>query len=480
MRLYHIIIYIVISFVYAVPAAAQDILYSETEKTNNGIDEVQVLGQLNEKIVTYVRAGDKAELIWYNLNLDKLGYSPLDFYSNDISDIDLSIIGDEVHIFFQVRDKRMLQLYATKVFDKEEIFRPVLLDSIELKGVFDKTAFSVVHNAEGQKHFYGLINNVAGQDQLYINHTVLNSAFGLVQRYEQQLEATRRYELIEMNVDKTGQFYSLIGELRSSKKNYEELSLLTKKVEDKAVSNLAIDLRNYAYSGLQSRFDADESHLYIGGLFHKTRNAEPEGVVALVYSRSQNKLIRQHVAPIILQGNIGSNLMVHLKMKGMRVLADNGFEIIAEKSYVESRNVGTSMGLMSPMGGISPGGNRIETIYHDEDLYVFNLKDDGTLNWTQSAMKSQESRQDNGIFSSFAVLEHPIGAVFLFNEMGRDDRVITAYLSNGGELSLKQLSGVDNNSDKRLVLRGAKQISKDVLIAPAISKGGLSFVKISF
>ncbi len=480
MRLYHIIICIVISFVYAKPAVGQDLLYSETERANGAIEEVQVVGMLKEKLVTYVRRGNIAKLIWYNLNLDRYGYSLLDFYSNNVSDINLSIVDDEVHIFYQVREKRMLKLYATKIYDRDDTFKPVLLDSIPLKGVFDKTKFEIVHNEKGKKHFYGLVSNIAGEDKLYINHTVLNGAYEMVQRYEQALDVTRRYELIEMNVDKTGKFYSLIGELRGSKKNYEELALLTRSVGENQVSNLAIDLKNYAYSGLKSRFDDNESHLYFGGLFHRTRNGEPEGVVALVYSRSQNKVIRQHVSPIVLQGNIGSNVLTHLKLRGIRIVADNGFEIVAEKSYVESRNMGTSIGFMSPMGGMSPAGNRIENIYHDQDIYVFNMKADGSLHWTQTVMKNQESRQDNGAFSSFATLEHPIGAVYLFNEMGNNGRVITSYISNSGELSLKQLPGASNNDNRQFILRGAQQISKDVLIAPAISKGDLSFVKISF
>lgn len=482
MRLYHIIICIVISFVYSAPVLGQDLLFSESEKTNSGVDQVQVVGQLKDKIVTFVNVGNQAQLIWYNLNLDRLGYTDLDFYTKDIADIELSVMGDEVHIFFQERDKRMVRLYVTKVFDKDESFSPILLDSAELKGVFDKTKFEVVHNTRGMKHFYGLVQNVSGQDLLYINHTVLNQSLAIVQRYEKELATTRRYELIEMNVDETGQFYSLIGEMRGTKKNYEELALITKRVGDNEITNLAIDLKNYAYSGLQSKFDTDESHLYFGGLFHKTRNAEPEGVIALVYSRAQNKIIRQHIAPIVMQGTIGSNVLDQLEMRGIRIGADNGFEIIAEKSYVESRNVGTSVGLMSPMGGIAPGGNRIETIYHDQDIYIFNMKADGSLHWTQSILKNQESRQNYGAFTSFTKLEHPLGAVYLFNEMGKNGRVITAYVSNKGELSLKQLPGANlgNNDDKELILRGAQQISKDVLIAPAISKGDLSFVKISF
>jgi 5-enolpyruvylshikimate-3-phosphate synthase len=114
-------------------------------------------------------------------------------------------------------------------------------------------------------------------------------------------------------------------------------------------------------------------------------------------------------------------------------------------------------------------------------MAIFSLKPDGSLAWSQTVLKDQTTTDDNGIFSSFGVLQHRLGNAYLFSDMSsKQFRLLAAYISANGQLTVKELQSNDEVDAYNLMPRSAVQISTSEIVMPCVSKNYLCFLKISY
>lgn len=277
----------------------------------------------------------------------------------------------------------------------------------------------------------------------------------------------------------------LLGEKRYKRKAYERLAILSKRMTDEGALVTPIDMKNYAYSGLKIAQFAKDKNVYVGGLFHKNRFQDAQGIVALVYDMGDNKLTAQQVIPVVMQQKSSTLNMKDLVVRDFYLRADRGYELVAEKHYVETKVINSMPGLMTTGIGRmsnSNGARTIEEEEHHNEVHVFSINPDGSLQWSQTMLKEQTTLGTKSAFASYGLLRHRLGNVFLFNDYsGRNTRLLGGYVSNKGELTLRQMQeGVDLFANKNVIIRYAEQVSKNAVVAPVVSRGRLSFVKIAF
>jgi len=106
--------------------------------------------------------------------------------------------------------------------------------------------------------------------------------------------------------------------------------------------------------------------------------------------------------------------------------SDGGAVLVAEQFFVyEDRNY-DNFGAGIGVGGFNrfPYNNndrfRTDYYYNYNDIIVVNIRPNGEIEWTARIPKLQETVNDGGYYSSYAMSILPTGLYFLYNEDGRN------------------------------------------------------------
>ncbi|MBK9013759.1 MAG: hypothetical protein IPM82_06530 [Saprospiraceae bacterium] len=133
--------------------------------------------------------------------------------------------------------------------------------------------------------------------------------------------------------------------------------------------------------------------------------------------------------------------------------SDGGAVLVAEQYFVEQENYRNSPYGLYPY--YSPfydpfyynryGQTQTDYYYHYNDIIVVNISPTGEIEWSARIPKRQETRNDGGYYSSYAMATTRDGFFFLFNDdsrnFGRDDGKLYTY--TGGNNSVVALAQVN-------------------------------------
>ena len=111
---------------------------------------------------------------------------------------------------------------------------------------------------------------------------------------------------------------------------------------------------------------------------------------------------------------------------------------------------------------------------------IFNLDSTGNLIWEQYIHKNQLSLDDDGVYSSFALLNEGNKLRYLFNEMlGRQVRLHSFSLQGNGTALQEDIYHSDQR-DIILAPRFAKQTGKSEILIPSFTRQSFRLVKLKF
>ncbi len=99
--------------------------------------------------------------------------------------------------------------------------------------------------------------------------------------------------------------------------------------------------------------------------------------------------------------------------------SDGGALLVAEQYFVERQNDNNRYGYNYGYWGANPwnrGFNDIEYYYNYNDIIVVNIQPDGEIEWTARIPKRQETRNDGGYFSSYAMSIVRDKIYFIYND----------------------------------------------------------------
>lgn len=119
------------------------------------------------------------------------------------------------------------------------------------------------------------------------------------------------------------------------------------------------------------------------------------------------------------------------------------------------------------------------TMFHFDNILVFSINKDGSLDWQKSIAKKQESQEDDGYYSSYTHLVFGDNLYFLFNSFeGKLTSVILQSVTGKGEEKRSVIT--ENSEDVALIPRAGRQIDSGVAVIPAFRKNKYLLAKISF
>jgi hypothetical protein len=154
--------------------------------------------------------------------------------------------------------------------------------------------------------------------------------------------------------------------------------------------------------------------------------------------------------------------------------------LIAEKYSQIIRTISSGPALTLGMNTMQETSRTIQEFNYDE-VIIFNLKTDGTLDWSQTLLKDQQTQDDGGIYSSFGLLENKLGKVYIFNDMNtKNSRLMACYANSKGVLAMKEMQTTKEIDDWNVMPRSTKQISANEIMLPCVSKNYLCFLLIGY
>ncbi|MBT8195876.1 MAG: hypothetical protein KJO64_05580, partial [Bacteroidia bacterium] len=119
------------------------------------------------------------------------------------------------------------------------------------------------------------------------------------------------------------------------------------------------------------------------------------------------------------------------------------------------------------------------TEYYFANIFLASINADGTLDWYNVIKKSQYSRDDGGIYSSFVPMITSQEILMLLNtEMNRTNEVMAYGMNNAGEEYQKLL--LESKEHVLLMPTAGKQITASSIVIPVLVKKKLVLAKFEF
>ncbi|MCW5906794.1 MAG: hypothetical protein KIS94_02960 [Chitinophagales bacterium] len=154
---------------------------------------------------------------------------------------------------------------------------------------------------------------------------------------------------------------------------------------------------------------------------------------------------------------------------------DGGALIIAESFIKDTREIAVPL-------GIQPGFNnyRSSTIYQYNDIIAFSFNAAAQMEWYNIMRKKQASEDDNGVFSSFLIMNEKDKLRFVYLDDISASGALSQYtLSSEGK---SQRQSLFNQEDRDLLLlpKLGRQISPAEAVIPSYKNGALQLIKLIF
>lgn len=162
-------------------------------------------------------------------------------------------------------------------------------------------------------------------------------------------------------------------------------------------------------------------------------------------------------------------------IKKVMLRNDGGAAIVAESLIKDTRETIFN-------SQFSPTFNSIQRIsfYQYNDIIALSLKPDGSLDWRAVMRKKQGSEEDNGIYSSFLLLNERDKLRFLYlDEISTAASLHEYVLSSNGKVNNSTLL-FQESRDVMLLPKAGKQVAPNEAIIPSYLRNQLRLVKVTY
>lgn len=456
---------------------AQKTLLSDKVDINFRTDDFSVIGKYKNFNAVYIKMYDKSEIVFYNQLMEFEKRIEIPFVQKSTSNFHFVSSQNDLLLFFEQKENKKISLLVSKLQEDFSFSTPIKLLETTTSFFKERNEYQIANSDNKQK--YLIYNYTETDNQWTLQAVVINNNLTIESSISQTIPQKDFYFLNEQTIDNNGTAYIIAGNKLSNKGAIEEMNVLMAKKNETTFSVIKTTLNNHAISELQLKTDNKNQQLYVAGFYSDNKFSSPKGVFYLTIDENQAQSIA-HFTPLALQLSNGTSTLRDLKMRNSSLIKDGGIELIAEKYSQITRTISSGPAVSIGMNTMQEMTRTVQEFNYDE-VIIFNLKTDGSLNWSQTLLKDQLTQDDAGIFSSFGLLENKLGKVFIFNDMNtKNSRLMACYANSKGVLSIKEMQTIKEVDDWNLMPRSAKQISLNEIMMPCVSKNQLCFLLIGY
>jgi hypothetical protein len=475
-------------FFFCLNANSQNVQLSSTNINQGGFDYASVLGQLDEGYILLQsnipigtdkeRVGLKSrklQLCYFNHSLTKQWQQP----------VTTSITGgniENIHVF----NGQLFILYST--FNKESGVMEFYADtynslgkSLISKNKLGSVSINKYNNLEKSRV---IVSPDKKSFSIYLNETDdVSQNINLITYYSSDNIKTKNFSLkygrgqLYLNnylLDNTGNFF-MTGQVKNKDNKKQKSQYLFCYITSlNSVIEKMITDYNSPISDIIIKYNPVKDAVVCGGIGVDNTSYSGSGIKLLTVDSNYNfketnySIQGSSLKELIGERNSSGISLDNYTIQDLILREDGGALLVAEAQYLSE---------YSFYDQFTQTFNR-RTEYHFDNIVLFSVSPEGSIDWCRVIKKEQVSMDDFGIFSSFAsyINNEEIGIVYN-KDSGRNFELMHVLISKDGQLASKRIN--KSNIDA-IIPKYNRQTDATELCAPVLIKRQLYLAKIEF
>ena len=410
---------------------------------------------------------------------------PLNINCEDCHIADIAVAGSRVVVLYSTFDKskKILQLHLQQLDGQgNNTGSPVLLIETGAEKVDDENQPDLIFSHD-ENLIACAVRSVAKNDadQLY-TIAIFDTALTVIARKEIHVPVKAKlFGPITSVLSDAGNFYLLGIEFRTEKRiknpgesfyklisyNYKKDSVARNEIrlENKYLTDVAISADNLNRRIVVSGFYSPNTTYTTAGVFYYALSEDSLLQTPVVTSTFTSDFLRK----LNTQGRTKNNELINYSIDRIVVRKDGGAAIVAESFNISSRSYWDYYLQMWVY----------HYYYHYGNVIALSVNPDGSILWSNTIQKDQNSTDDGGYYSSyFSAIIH-----------GKIMNIYNKYITEQSSVLLTSISGVGEQQTKTLfeesmhaavIPHSAKQVDEETVLMPVERDAEPYLVKIVF
>lgn len=458
----------------------QKLYLSEGIECNLRTDDFVVVGPYKDFTAIYNNRGSDYLLHMYSAKMVLEKTISMDFLPAQCRNVKVHSNYDNIIVIYEVKENKKQQVFASKLNKDYTWTVPILLDAKPVNVIRDYDAYKWTFSEDRSKIL--LYTSYFSSGDYYVHSIVIDDQLHTINKISQSLTDKEYVLTAKAAVSNKGVPYLCATDKVNNRGNAEELKLLTISEDKDHFFVLPLSLQKHNINDAQIMIDNKNSNIYIVSFFADGKYSNPRGFCVAVFNESTSSFTNIQFIPVAMQMSAGKSDLRDVRIKNLYVKNNGNIIVTCEKYYQNTRNINSVNPIVAgPFMTTMTDNSRIVNEFYYDEIFIFDIKPNGSLTWSQTVLKEQMTVDDGGIFSSFITLQYPKGLIMFFNDLStRSIRLLANYINNDGVSSLKEIQTYDALENKNLMVRSGVQVSKTAMVIPCISKNQLSFLKLVY
>lgn len=475
---------ILFSLCLTVTTRAQEVTYSPFDKFDFRSDDYGVVGMTGGYLYTYRNTADGGLLDAYDDSMNKVATVLLDFFPQKIYETRFISYPDKIIVLYQALESNKVVQYAALLDEKGRLKgRPVELGNTKTS-IFGATKTYFSSAVSDNKKMIVIYSANDKGSEVAFEGKWLDDKLTIIKRSRAVFKNDNTIQHGEVNVSNDGVVYMTAFTQVGAQNNADAFWILSLPVGATKFEPIELPLdTKFAASGYM-KIDNVNNQIYFGGFYANKKNDNYDGIIYADYDIAGNKYLTRKFIPFD-QGLINAagarrrnHAFDNYQVEHLIVRNDGGFVLISEVHYITTRsNYSPGFGYYS---FYSPYMTTMVHEYHYNDIMALSYDKDGTRLWSSFISKEQYSQEDNGVFSSYALLNTGGTLAFLFNDFNiAHSRIQLATLTSEGKSEIHNFTAEGNDYPDWLPRYG-KQVAARTLVVLCFHKKQICFAKVVF
>ena len=483
-------------FIFNVQLSAQTVKYSDPNHDFNGYEHVKIIGQdrdgfflmqsnlsLSHNKERIGFRSRKMQIAYFTHELKavwtkkiippskSMGIEHVKFVKNKVLNVFSSMnSGDLIFTLHWINTKEPNNIGEGK---------QITFDLDKSSG-YSKSNFML---SKDQKLFGFTFTENNNQNEQILHCTVLDTEFNVVKNHKLKIaEKSNKLRLLDFALSNSGDIMVLADKYKKNNRLEENKSksyqLLTLAANKSTLGAKTITIDDKLIVQPSIRFDPVQNKGVLLCLYYDQNLITESGIFYTQINLEENKFINEK--KISLNNNLHVKLISNEYDNDIRGLSDyviheiilrndGGAVILAEAAYEAE---------YSYYDYFTQSYTR-RTEYYFANIFLASINADGTIDWYNVIKKSQYSRDDGGVYSSFVPIITSQEILLMLNtDMNKNNEVVAYGINNEGEEFQKLI--LESNEHIILLPTAGKQITASSIVIPILVKKKLALAKFDF
>ena len=491
--------------VFSFAAIAQQVIYSEPDRTDVRQTNFEILGKVGGNILIYKNLRDNHSMAVYDASMNQVDKIKYNFMPDRVINTDFLTYPDFSYMFYQFQKKNIVYCMAAKINGSgEKVGDAIVLDTTTINFWTSNKMYSIINSED--KQFINVVKiNTKNEDSHVVTTILFNKDLTMQGRQVLVVNMPDRNDyLSEFQVDNKGNLVFARTVQGGQEDRIQKLYLYVKPFGNNLVSITNVDLNENYLDDLRIKPDNISNRYIITSFYTKSRQGNIDGLFVAVLNNNSGTLTTNTLLKFddnLRNDAKGENsfktALNDYFIKNIIPKKDGGFLLAAEAFFTTGRgglNRNSYMYgspflrpsdfyMFNPYGYGYPwyrynslNSNQLNR-YHAQNILVMSFDSTGHTDWSNIINKSQWD-DDSDASIGYQLVNTGDQLHFLFNMQEKRTQLLSdqSIKPDGQLLRNPTLKNLDKGYE--FMPRYGKQVSLRQIIIPCMLRNFLCFARV--